>query len=428
MAGGLGDKVADLRPDQHARLRAAVSARGFAAPGGLAGDGIQLVEPLLLEDLLKLASEDKAVASAQAAAPQDSLAMLGAPHRLRTHLHHHAGDRTLLLHEGWSTGDPGTCRAVGAASTARAGIVPPASRQLLSLTLIPMAADPAVRHENSPIEIVVNGRLVGEVRLDPKWQKEGADLAFWLPPELVGGKPFEITFRHSRDFMLDRLKLSQGRALPDPVLDPAELMLQFENIGDNCEFGLVQRHFNAEPVGLLRFAGLGDPRRLIRFLDDDFGRFGEPGSFALHVIGGEYWVIDPVYGIAYHTFRYPGQASVEDVTRENEIKVGYLRRKFLEDLEDGQKIMVYKRVVTRDPHEIIALHAALNRLGAVNKLLWVTQADGRHAPGDVEWLGERLLKGYLGAISLSDAHDFDPETWLRLCRNAVVAFEAARPD
>ncbi len=111
--------------------------------------------------------------------------------------------------------------------------------------------------------------------------------------------------------------------------------------------------------------------------------------------------------------------------RENEIKVGYLRRKFLEDLQDGEKIMVYKRVVTQDPHEIIALHAALNRQGSVNKLLWVTQADDRHLPGDVEWIGDRLLKGYLGAISLSDAHDFDPEIWLRLCRNAFVAFEAA---
>ena len=112
--------------------------------------------------------------------------------------------------------------------------------------------------------------------------------------------------------------------------------------------------------------------------------------------------------------------------RENEIKVGYLRRKFLEDLQDGEKIMVYKRVVTQDPHEIIALHAALNRKGSVNKLLWVTQAGDGNAPGDVEWIGDRLLKGYLGAISLSDAHDFDPGIWLRLCRNAFVAFEAAK--
>ena len=34
-----------------------------------------------------------------------------------------------------------------------------------------------------------------------------------------------------------------------------EMLLEFESLGDNCEFGLVQRHFGAEPISLLRFAG-----------------------------------------------------------------------------------------------------------------------------------------------------------------------------
>ena len=34
-----------------------------------------------------------------------------------------------------------------------------------------------------------------------------------------------------------------------------ELLLQFEPIGDNCEFGLMQQYFGAEPLSLLRFAG-----------------------------------------------------------------------------------------------------------------------------------------------------------------------------
>ena len=73
---------------------------------------------------------------------------------------------------------------------------------------------------------------------------------------------------------------------------------------------------------------------------------------------------------------------------------------------------------------MLALHAALNRFGTVSKLLWVTEADALHLPGDVEWVGDRLLRGYLGAISLKDANDFDPQAWLRLCRNAFAAFQA----
>jgi hypothetical protein len=38
-----------------------------------------------------------------------------------------------------------------------------------------------------------------------------------------------------------------------PVVPRAEPMLGFESLGDNCEFGLVQRLCGAEPLGLFRF-------------------------------------------------------------------------------------------------------------------------------------------------------------------------------
>ena len=415
----LGDKISDLTPDQHELLRRAISSRGSACTDWLVGDGMQLVEPLLLRDILNLAAQPASGAAPRVAAPE-TIAMLGAPHRLRPYLRFCPGDRTLQLQEGWVAQD-GACRGTGSLSTARGEAVPAAARHLLTLSLQP----PESRQDASvEITIEINGRLVGQARLDPKWQGEGADLAFWLAPELVNGKPLEIAFRHSRDFLLESLRIEQDRELADEPLTPEAVMSRFENIGDNCEFGLVQRHFKVNPVGLLRFAGLRTPRRLIRFLDDRFGRFGEPGSLGVRVIGGEYWITDEVYGLSYHTFRYQTEAAAADVIRENEIKVGYLKRKFVEDLEEGDKIMVYKRVVTEDVHEIIALHAALNSFGAANKLLWVTQAGGRHAPGDVEWVGDRLLKGYVGTISLTNAHHYDADIWLRLCRNALAAFSA----
>lgn len=49
----------------------------------------------------------------------------------------------------------------------------------------------------------------------------------------------------------------------------AEILGQFESLGDNCEFGLVQRIGGIEPLGLLRFAGFHIPveYRLNRLLD-----------------------------------------------------------------------------------------------------------------------------------------------------------------
>ena len=416
----LGDKITDLTSDQQELLRRAISSRGPATVDWLVGDGMQLIEPLLLRDILSLAAGSPGVPAASAAAPQKTMAMLGAPNGLRPFLRFRPGERNLLLQEGWNVED-GVCRATGSLSTAHGDVIPAAACHLLTISLLPTASD------LEPIElgIEVNSRSVGEVRLDPEWQREGADLAFWLAPELINGKPIEIAFRHSGDFLLESLKIEQGQALVEEPLTPEELMLHFENIGDNCEFGLVQRHFKADPVGLLRFAGLRTPRRLIRFLEERFGRFGDPGTLGVRVIGGEYWITDDIYGISYHTFRYQREVAAEEVIRENEVKTTYLKRKFVEDLEDGDKIMVYKRVVTDDVHEIIALHAALNSFGTVNKLLWVTQADGQHVPGDVEWVGDRLLRGYVGTISLTNAHHYDADVWLRLCRNALASFSAA---
>ena len=48
-------------------------------------------------------------------------------------------------------------------------------------------------------------------------------------------------------------RVSGHRAPGKPI---EELMLAFESLGDNCEFGLVQRDGGAEPLGLLRFAGM----------------------------------------------------------------------------------------------------------------------------------------------------------------------------
>ena len=449
----LGDKLGDLAPAQLLALGREAAARGLDRLDGLIGDAIQFIEPMLLSGIIALAAgtrnlSQNASSGTIASASRRALAMLGAPARLQPHLlfrpgehnpgEHNPGEhspgehspgeqtpdqQTLRLGTGWSDQHAG--RAVGTESTAHGERVPSASRFLLTLALVPAGTNDGDPPAN--IEIIANRASVGRVRLDPRWQSEGADFAFWLAPEHIAGQALEIVFRHDQDFTLSTLRLEHAGRVSVAALAPRDVMMRFENVGDNCEFGLVQRHYGAEPVGLLRFAGLRNPRRLVRFLEDEFGRFGEPGSLGTSIIGGEYWIVDHTYGIAYHTFRYRDEVDEAEVIRENEIKAMYLKRKFREDLEDGEKILVYKRVVTQDPHEMLALHAALNRFGTINPMLWVTQADTEHAPGSVQWIGDRLLQGFVGRISLENANDFDPETWLLLCRNALLAFEATDP-
>ena len=174
----------------------------------------------------------------------------------------------------------------------------------------------------------------------------------------------------------------------------------------------------SEPLGLLRFAGVRDLHRLFA---SRFAGLGEPGTLVAYLAGSEYQIRDHEYGLFYHTFRYQDEIAPEEVLAENETKVRYLARKLTEDLEDGEKIFVYRRFVEDDLSTVAELHRVLRGYGPV-KLLWVTTGAPGRSPGDVEWAGPDLLRGYLAGDADNDPSVFDPEHWIGLLRNAFQAF------
>lgn len=96
--------------------------------------------------------------------------------------------------------------------------------------------------------------------------------------------------------------------LADPTL--AQLVLRFEGLGDNCEFGLVQRHFGAEPLGLLRWTGI-TPAHLANALESGFAGVGTEDQTGLDLAGNEYVTEDRRFGMRMHTF-IPGSLSDRD--------------------------------------------------------------------------------------------------------------------
>jgi hypothetical protein len=62
-----------------------------------------------------------------------------------------------------------------------------------------------------------------------------------------------------------------------PVRD---LTLGFENLGDNCEFGIVQRRCGAEPLGLFRFSST-QLKPLIAGIRNRFTGMAEHGNLRL---------------------------------------------------------------------------------------------------------------------------------------------------
>jgi capsular polysaccharide biosynthesis protein len=211
-----------------------------------------------------------------------------------------------------------------------------------------------------------------------------------------------------------------------------ELLLGFESLGDNCDFGFVQRYAGVEPLGLLRFAAIAVPEdkrleRLVAALESKFDGLGAPGTVSVFLTGElgrrKYMARESVYNLQYHTGVSEGEMTPEELGQREIKRLGFLRRKFIEDLEAGEKIWVWKSTATREADQAKPLLAVLRVLGP-NTLLWVVEADETHRPGTVEALEGDLLKGYVerNASYITDL-EVSAYSWVETCQSAYALRE-----
>jgi hypothetical protein len=244
-----------------------------------------------------------------------------------------------------------------------------------------------------------------------------------LPTGLMLGSTHERGFAAGGDGDLTEWATTRtGLALP-------QIAMQFESLGENCEFGLFQRRCDAEPLGLLRFSSTF-MRNLIRGIDSGFEGLGEIEDIDPRLEGAprkEYMIHERKFGLVYHTFVYEGQRSVWLMREQESARLKFLRRKFMEELASPDKIFIYKFGAGVSEEEILPLHMALNRYGEAT-LLWVVPAERDRPPGTVEVVMAGLLKGYIDRFAPDDnAHDLSFDGWLRVCANACVLARLQRP-
>lgn len=123
--------------------------------------------------------------------------------------------------------------------------------------------------------------------------------------------------------------------------DPGDLFMRFESLGGDCLFGIVQRHFGANPLGLLRFTATS-AADLVSALAGRLDGIGEPANTEISVGNGQYLTIDRQYRMTMLTF--VKSEDVTDIDRQTEKflkRLRFLRDKLLEDLEAGEKTFVY---------------------------------------------------------------------------------------
>jgi hypothetical protein len=198
----------------------------------------------------------------------------------------------------------------------------------------------------------------------------------------------------------------------------AHLMEAFENLGADCEFGFVQRHFGGEPMSLLRWAGT-DPDRLRAALDARFQGLGDPRFAQLvwldHV--NEYRLRDDRF-MSAHTFageRCVDPAEEEQLRRRGCARWRLMARKLLQDIREGERIFVFATLDPRfDASGQARLAASFRAIGPA-PLLFVVGSDTLAQVGHVEMIGDRVALGridrFVGSVGPYD-------TWRTLCLRA----------
>ncbi len=202
------------------------------------------------------------------------------------------------------------------------------------------------------------------------------------------------------------------------MLSDAELFQQFESLGDNCEFGLVQRFVGAEPLGFFRFNYASLPA-LSEMLDTELRDIDRAEDIevvrANDAPDSELIVQNRRFGYRYHTFRHDADA---EAVRAQQLRViAFLKDKLLADLRTAEKIFV-----RRGAHaiaDVAGLSRRLRRFGAAS-LLWVVPEDEANPAGTVRVLEPGLLQGFMDRLAPpQDAYDLSP-VWVTVCRNSYA--------
>jgi tetratricopeptide (TPR) repeat protein len=231
----------------------------------------------------------------------------------------------------------------------------------------------------------------------------------------LGAAEYRIAM-HKRAAAETKIAAERPSAEPEPIELPpvASLMLAFESIGERCDLGLTQRHYGAEPFGLLRFAFMPHDG-LISVLAADFDGVGG-AELEFERRDGELIAKADRHGLVFHTFTYENELT-KPGKHENFYRrwFAHLKDKLIADLRAGEKILVYGNGVGLLDGEIAQLSASLRRYGAC-PLLCVRPADATHPDGLVEVLESGLYVGYITRFADFEAGDQPAfESWRTVC-------------
>jgi hypothetical protein len=360
------------------------------------------------------------------------------------------GNDAGLLADGWSGDESGFRWAVGASSALRLPPLPaaPGANLLLAVKLISLELAGRPRQR---VRLLVNGAEAGELALRAG-HGEYARLidAGAFHPDAENVLRFEFLYRaqprenHPSDtrelavaFRSLEIREAGFRLFPQarvlPPVDAAALSAQrkaaiferFQSLGQNCEFGLVQRHAGVERLGLYRFASarLMDVTEGIRLRFAGIDK-AEHLRIQSNASGDDFECVQSRYGIEYHAFLVPGQRDIEAFRAREPARLRFLADLLLQDIARARKVFVLQRGESPlSCEEVLPLFLELRAFNPANRLLFVT-ASGDGGPsvrGPVQNLAPGLYRGTIPAFAPAEnAYDFDYGAWTALCATLLA--------
>ncbi len=361
-----------------------------------------------------------------------------------------AGNIAPCLGPGWSVPEAGFTWTEGTRSRLRLPLPAGPGVLVLELAVSPLLHLPALGSQRLKVGVndvilgteavfgacniafeVPEAALEGRAALDIALDCPDAARAPGPDPRVLGVAVYEMLALRvpaRPAFTARTLKpLAGERALPEMVreatgLDLPALAQCFESLGHDCEFGLAQRQMGTEQLGLLRFAGVS-PHALLQGLDAGFEGIDAPENISVfaHDAGpdAELMLRDARYGMVLHTHRTAQAISPDALAVRMPAHLSLLRRKLIEDLEEGRKICVFNHPAVRTLRQAMPIANLLRSYGGC-PLLFVVE-DGGRAPGTVARVADDVFQGWVGELGRERAGmRLDLHAWASLCANAYV--------
>jgi hypothetical protein len=201
----------------------------------------------------------------------------------------------------------------------------------------------------------------------------------------------------------------------------------FESIGENCEFGFVQRALGHEVSSFLRWTFLDSTAATIAGISTSFAEVFKYENLEPAAEGT--MVRDRAHGIAFHTSMHAKNtetgwdflASDEErrvIHAEELRKIDYLRDKFDRTVTGTGRIYVAKRCSGLSVDDARAISEVIGKRGG-NALLYVTTTDGSEQPGTVRLVHDRMAHGIVERFAPhTKANDISLSSWEAVLRNA----------